>query len=238
MQLFFLCPFSKAAWYCFPWFIKSEFLAQHNGTIPHMIQGLLSSQHPHMSLTSLYTFLWCLWKARNDALFGRKFCNPSQIFPVANAIMQGAKFENMESSEDHRSNCFAVQQLATQQDPSSVAGTAILCDAAWKIERDMDSAPAGIGIIIRTDINQHFKQLHVSALSPPAASPLQAETFGLLLATMLAEKLGIQEPTFFTDSAIWLQRRQLDPSSTLQVIGSSDHFLQLFNSPQFTLQPE
>lgn len=46
MHLFFLCPFSKAAWYCFPLFIKTEFLAQHNGTIPHMILGLLSSQHP------------------------------------------------------------------------------------------------------------------------------------------------------------------------------------------------
>lgn len=46
MHLFFLCPFSKAAWYCFPWFIKTELLAQHNGTIPHMILGLLSSQHP------------------------------------------------------------------------------------------------------------------------------------------------------------------------------------------------
>ena len=116
--------------------------------------------------------------------------------------MQGAKFENMESSEDHRSTCSAVQHLPTLQDPSSVTGTAIFCDAAWKIERDTDSTPAGIGIFITTDSNQHFTQLHVLALSPQAASPLQAETFGLLLATMLAEKLGIQETRFLTDCAI------------------------------------
>jgi hypothetical protein len=113
--------------------------------------------------------------------------------------MQGAKLENMVSSEDHRSTCSAVQHLSTQQDPSSVAGTTIFCDAAWKIEKNMESTPAGIGIIITTDCNQHYKQLHVSALSPPASSPLQAEAFGLLLATMLAERLSIQEPTYFTD---------------------------------------
>jgi hypothetical protein len=72
-----LCRFSKAAWYCYPWFIKTELLAEHHHTIPDMIQTLLTSQHPEINTTTLYTFLWCLWKARNDTLFCRKICWPS-----------------------------------------------------------------------------------------------------------------------------------------------------------------
>ena len=93
MHLFFLCPFSKAAWYNFPWFLKTEIFAQNNTSIPHMIQGLLDSHHPHMSVESLYTFLWCIWKARNDSVFCRKACNPSQVYAVVMAIIQGAKLE-------------------------------------------------------------------------------------------------------------------------------------------------
>ena len=50
--------------------------------------------------------------------------------------------------------------------------------------------------------NQHLKQLHVSALSPPASSPLQAETYGLLLATKLAHLLQVQDPHFYTDCLV------------------------------------
>jgi hypothetical protein len=49
--------------------------------------------------------------------------------------------------------------------------------------------------------NQHFKKLYVSALSPPTSSPLQAEAFGLVLATKLAEILQ-PEPYFYMDCSI------------------------------------
>jgi hypothetical protein len=39
-------------------------------------------------------------------------------------------------------------------------------------------------------------------LSPPDSSPLQAETYRLLLATKLAEILEIQDPYFYTDSLV------------------------------------
>jgi hypothetical protein len=43
---------------------------------------------PRRSLTSIATFLWCLWKARNDQLFGRKKTKPEQIALNAKALMQ------------------------------------------------------------------------------------------------------------------------------------------------------
>uniref|UniRef100_A0ACD5WTH1 Uncharacterized protein n=1 Tax=Avena sativa TaxID=4498 RepID=A0ACD5WTH1_AVESA len=39
-------------------------------------------------------------------------------------------------------------------------------------------------------------------MSPPASSPLQAETFSLMLATRLAENLNIQNPHFLTDCSV------------------------------------
>jgi hypothetical protein len=58
-----------------------------------------------------------------------------------------------------------------------------------------------MGVFIQVQYNQHIQQLHVSAVSPSASSPLQAETFGLMLATRLAEILKIQDP-HFTDCSM------------------------------------
>lgn len=93
MHLFFLCPFAKAAWYSFPWFIKSDFIAQHNSSVSQMIQALLTSNHPQINVVSLYTFLWCIWKSRNDNRFCRTTRSPSQVFAAAMAIMQGTNLE-------------------------------------------------------------------------------------------------------------------------------------------------
>jgi ribonuclease HI len=88
---------------------------------------------------------------------------------------------------------------------SSVAGCSIFCDAAWKIDGNAQHAPAGIGIYIQVDNNCHFKQLHIAAMSPPAASAHQVEALALVLATKLAVVIQLQEPQFFTDSTILAQ---------------------------------
>jgi hypothetical protein len=62
---------------------------------------------------------------------------------------------------------------------SSVAGCSIFCDAAWKIDENAQQAPTGIGIYIQVDNNRHFKQLHIAAISPPAASAHQELTLRL-----------------------------------------------------------
>uniref|UniRef100_N1R525 Uncharacterized protein n=1 Tax=Aegilops tauschii TaxID=37682 RepID=N1R525_AEGTA len=81
-------------------------------------------------------------------------------------------------------------------------GDAIFCDASWKTDQNAHPTPAGIDIFIEVESNQHFKQLYVSALSPPATSLLEAKAFGLLLATKLAEILQLQEPVFYTDCSV------------------------------------
>jgi ribonuclease HI len=211
MHMLFLCPFSKAAWYSFPWFIKTEFIAEHHPSVPEMIQALLTSQHPQINVTMLYTFLWCLWKARNNSLFCRKVSWPYQIYAAANAIIKGTNLEDNNSTDlQGNENTQELKQtphtIPHTLQADSFTGNVIYCDAAWErqagAQSGADKSRAGIGVIIHMQDNQHLQQLHVSALSPPASSPLQAETYGLLLATKLAEILQIQDPYFYTDSLV------------------------------------
>jgi hypothetical protein len=54
MHLFFLCPFAKAAWYSSPWFIKTKLLFNDHQLLPDMIHFLLSSNHPCISVKTLF----------------------------------------------------------------------------------------------------------------------------------------------------------------------------------------
>jgi ribonuclease HI len=224
MHMLFLCPFSKAAWFCNPWFIKTESFAAVHHSIPDMINALLSSNHPHINTKNLYTFLWCLWKSRNDTLFGKKIRNPAQLFATFNAILQGSNLEGMLQHADHTKPCEDQLQhirpiIMETQAPSFVAGCSIFCDAAWKLDGSAQEAPAGIGIYIQVDNNQHFKQLHIAAMSPPVGSTLQAGALALVLATKLAVVIQLQEPQFFTDSTILAQA-----ASTNYILSAMSHW--------------
>lgn len=54
----------------------------------HVIQALLNMNHPHATIQYIFTFLWCIWKLRNDALFARKNGLPHQVYHVATAIAE------------------------------------------------------------------------------------------------------------------------------------------------------
>ena len=100
LHMLFLCPFSKAAWFSYPWFINIEFIAEHHRSIPDLIQVLLTSQHPQITLNTLYTFLWCLWKAQNDTLFCRKMCNLPKCLRQQMQLLQEPQWRPRESSSD------------------------------------------------------------------------------------------------------------------------------------------
>jgi hypothetical protein len=64
-----------------------------------MVHALLTSGHPQIKPTTLYTFLWCLWKARNDTLFYGKESKHSRVFVAANAITNATKLEVSSSTK-------------------------------------------------------------------------------------------------------------------------------------------
>jgi hypothetical protein len=76
-------------------FAASEFSTHRTDTIiPHansvtaLILHILSMNHPNGNLENILTFMWCLWKSRNDNLFNGKNGHPTQIYLMANAIKQ------------------------------------------------------------------------------------------------------------------------------------------------------
>lgn len=88
MHLFFTCSFAKAAWILHPWFINAEILANNYSSIAAIIHAFLNLGHPQASLINIITFLWCLWKARNDMLFSRKETKPTQVHQAMQAILK------------------------------------------------------------------------------------------------------------------------------------------------------
>jgi hypothetical protein len=194
---------------------------------------MLTSGHPLATLEYVYTFLWCLWKARNDQLFCRKAHKPYQVFAATQAILQETKLEDqaqnrplqdlVQKREEHiqaspiqdqinatesaisRNQLMNLQVLPTPgttvADPWSIPGTKIFTDVAW-MQHCSSPSCAGLGIFIQLEGAHHCTRLLISAISPPATSALQAETFGLLLAANLVHHLQLQNVTFFTDYAI------------------------------------
>jgi hypothetical protein len=146
---------------------------------------LLTSQHPQIKVTMLYTFLWCLWKARNNSLFCRKVSWPSQIYAAANAIIKGTNLEDnnstyLQGNENAQELKQTPHTISHTLQANSFTGNAIYCDAAWERQGGADKSRARIGVIIHMQDNQHLQQLHVSALSPPASSSATSATLNVL----------------------------------------------------------
>ena len=134
MHLFFLCPFAKAAWYSSPWFIKTELLFNDYHLMPDMINFLLSSNHPCISVKTLYTFLWCLWKSRSDFLFKKIQMHPERIFPMSSALLQDCTLYTQQLSPQMQPEQAQDQRQHRPQQGCNApqeAGHLLFSDAAW-----------------------------------------------------------------------------------------------------------
>lgn len=190
-----------------------------------MIQALLTSNHPQINVVSLYTFLWCIWKSRNDNRFCRTTRSPSQVFAAAMAIMQGTNLEVAARSLEYKvvslhgtDKDAPVETLLQRQDQlmmqstpspgetikdiSCFSGPIVYTDAAQSLGFQNQPTVAGIGIFIQFAGDRRCSQLCISAVSPPTTSAIQAEAFSMMLAYKIAERLQIQQGTFLMDSSI------------------------------------
>jgi hypothetical protein len=60
--------------------------------------------HPNATLPNVLTFMWCLWKSRNDHLFNRQQLHPAQIQHMANALNHNLELSNIEQVTNMNKN--------------------------------------------------------------------------------------------------------------------------------------
>jgi ribonuclease HI len=174
-----------------------------------MIQVLLSLGHPQIDLTSLYTFLWCLWKARNEQ-------EALTAYHVSNAIMQGSKLEDRSPHNDHYRNRVVRSPQLHQ------SGTMFQLPSIWEKPKEdfmkvnFDGAfheatgTGGWGFIIRNHRGE-FVAAGAGRLSH-LRDPLHAETLACIAAVKGAAVLGARKVIFESDCSN-LGSEELDRSA-------------------------
>lgn len=212
LHLFFNCPFAKAAWFAHPWYIRSQSLTANCTSLQHVIQALLDMNHPHATVSNIFTFLWCIWKSRNDSLFNRKKAYPHQVYLAATAITESQDFQN--ATVDLKHQCTS-SQLHEEANPVLLQGHTIksdllltgskkFSDAAVNSSKvpglHSDDSVTGLGVYMIIPQGESSTQVQIQASCPSMDSPLQAEAAGLLLAAAVAKILQVVRPSFLTDN--------------------------------------
>ena len=112
---------------------------QQNCSIHDIIHALLTMTHPHATVENIFTFLWCLWKARNDALFCKKYSFPHQIQYASlgissSQILQDLAMEGQQNSKptSHGQLENQILQGSTIRSDLLIAGTKVYSDASWQ----------------------------------------------------------------------------------------------------------
>jgi hypothetical protein len=174
IHLFFLCPFSRAAWFTHPWHLKSDVLVANQDSMHSIISSMLSMNHPYVSLQNVFTFLWCMWKARNDCLFQRKSSLPHQVHFMEKAIRDCYE-EAVSNATMHQAalpdrspigSGVIPLQGATISSDLLVAGNRIYSDASWKNTKNPGSSylqNTGLGVVLHLENGSASNYIMVQA---------------------------------------------------------------------------
>ena len=149
VHLFFTCPFVKAAWFPAPWYIRTELITHNCTDLAQIILTLLNINHPYASLSTILTFMWCIWKSRNDMLFRRKKGEPYQININAQALASNLEccYVTSPLMQENKNRQLQVTttrlvspvQGSTISSIASLQGTIIFSDASWKCRNILES---------------------------------------------------------------------------------------------------
>jgi hypothetical protein len=176
--------------------------------------------HPNASLPNILTFMWCIWKSRNDNLFDKKARSPYQVHQMAQAIKNNMEMldnthdsssqiqvrpqdSSLQVSKDQKIGHASLQPGSTLRTDLTISGPKVYSDAALKARRLSGATPksrSGLGIFYDFQEGQHTTKVLIQASTVSASSPLHAEALALLLAAKIAAALKLSQPTFLTDN--------------------------------------
>lgn len=187
MHLFFLCTFARAAWYAHPWYLRTDLLTENHQSMQTVIHALLNMNHPHASISNIFNFLWCIWKARNDCLFARKNPSPHQVHHAATAIADCNAIQQVSPSNgdstihpQHTGDLMELQRSTLPAQGESlnshltIAGTKIFMDAAFrstKIPGFGGSTGTGIGVSIHCFDDAGTSKIKIQESAPFTLPP-------------------------------------------------------------------
>ena len=159
-------------------------------------------------LNFYFTFMWCLWKSRNDCLFCRKNGLPHQVNMAATALLSNLETHDLSHPKvpsSTREQAIQASVLPPQGSPTKsdfyVTGPKLHFDTTWKPNKisTLRHSKAGLGVYCHFQENALDIDIFIQASDLSAPSPLYAEAHALVLAAKLAMSLQLTSPTFFTD---------------------------------------
>ena len=212
MHIFFNCVYARAAWFANPWYIRTDLLCQNLDSLVTTILNLANSNHPNATLSNIFTFLWCLWKFRNDKVFQRKDASPIQVFHAAQAIINSLSLEqniNMQetATSETGKDCKHKEDKYVQGNTVNLTeistSTKIFTDAAWNKQEQSSvngTGKTGIGISIEGQERRTKWQIKISATAMQAQSAIHAEALAIKLAAIIINMTGIHEAAILTDN--------------------------------------
>jgi hypothetical protein len=197
-HLFFLCTYARAAWFMHPWNLKIDQVASPSESITQTISRLLTMNHPNGTIENILTFMWCLWKARNDCLFNKKDIAPLQVHHMTNAIKQ-----NLELLDPLQVGVQEPQRRTdTQQEMTGpgntissdlrIQGSKIFSDATWRkisTSDTQENLKTGLGVYCQLTREYREETVMSQASTVQPSSPILAEAAALLLASNIAAKI-------------------------------------------------
>jgi hypothetical protein len=144
--------------------------------------------HPHATIQNIFTFLWCIWKARNDDVFCRNPSMPHQIHQAAQALTNAESLQlssqpagtQLERNRERQSSSLLAQDSTLKSD-LLITGTKVFSDASWqtkKIPGQQGQPATGVGVYIQTNGEFAPGKIVIQASTASSASPLLAEAAG------------------------------------------------------------
>jgi ribonuclease HI len=203
--------------------------------------------HPHASLQNVLTFMWCIWKSRNDCLFDRKKGEPYQINLNAQAIHNNLEPGNF--TEPHLQVQPNVQVIASDSLPVpgntiksdlAITGTKLYTDVAWKKKRSPGLARVvtGLGIFCQFQEEQSSTKIFIQASTTTASSSLQAEACALLVGAKVASLLQLKQVTLLTDNLCLAKAAATTTTSDPQVLWEIRYLIAEYKQASKALSPK